>query len=107
MTQRESLRQILSGGRPESLCQFEWGYWPETLDRWHAEGLPEGREPWEEAGITYYHRVPVKTRFCPEFEPAVLSETADTRIIMDANGIVQEVVRDRTAFPRFLPISRR
>jgi len=102
MSHRESLKAILDGGRPPTLCQFEWGYWPETVRRWRSEGMPADQEPWEAAGITWYHRVPVHTRFYPVFEPAVLSETGETRIIRDENGIVQEVARNRTTFPRFL-----
>ncbi len=102
MSHRESLRAILNGERPPTLCQFEWGYWPETVQRWRSEGMPADKEPWEAAGITWYHRLPVHTRFFPEFEPAVLSESETTRIIRDQNGIVQEIARDRTTFPRFL-----
>jgi hypothetical protein len=104
---RESLKAILEGRRPRELCQFEWGYWPETIQRWRREGMPARKEPWEAAGITFYHRVPVQTRFLPEFEPAVLEESGETQIIRDANGIVQEVMKGRTAFPRFLkhPVS--
>ncbi len=46
--------------------------------------------------------MPVHTRFYPAFEPAVISETGDTRVIRDENGIVQQVAKNRTAFPRFL-----
>jgi len=102
MTHRESLKQILNGGRPETLCQFEWGYWSETVERWRREGMPADRQPWEAAGITHYHRLPLHTRFYPPFERKVLSETEDNRIIQDENGIVQEVARNRTTFPRFL-----
>jgi len=100
--QRSALRAILNGQHPEVLCQFEWGYWRETLDRWRQEGMPCDTTPWDAAGITYYHRVPVNTRLFPAFDQEVLSETADTRIVRDANGIVQEVSKHGTAFPRFL-----
>ncbi len=102
MNHRESLKEILNGGHPQTVCQFEWGYWPETIERWRTEGMPANKEPWEAAEITYYHRAPVHTRFFPAFEPAVLSESGDSRIIRDENGIVKEVARNRTAFPRFL-----
>ncbi len=102
MSQRTALQAILHGESPDDLCQFEWGYWPETIDRWHAEGLPADQEPWEATGITYYHRVPVETRIFPPFEHLVLSEDAEHQVVRDSNGIVKEITRYHTSFPRFL-----
>lgn len=99
---RDSFAQILNGGRPRELCQFEWGYWPETVERWKREGMPADKQPWEAAGITFYHRVPVSVRIFPPFREETLSETAETRVIRDENGIEKEVSRTHTAFPRFL-----
>ena len=97
----DSLRATLHFERPERICQFEWGYWPETIQRWKREGMP-GESPWDAVGITRYHRVPVQTRIFPPFEPEVLSETADTRVVRDANGVIQEVRKGATTLPRFL-----
>ena len=102
MSQRSALRAILQGQYPADICQFEWGYWPETLARWRTEGLPVDQEPWEATGITYYHRVPVETRCYPPFAYRVISETRETRVIRDANGVTQEISKTRTALPRFL-----
>ena len=102
MSQRSALRAILQGEHPAELCQFEWGYWGETLERWRLEGMPAELQPWEACGITYYDRVPVQTRMFPPFESLVLSETEDNRIVRDGNGVIQEVSKHSTAFPRFL-----
>jgi len=102
MNQRAALRAILHGERPEELCQFEWGYWWETIARWRAEGMPADQEPWEAAGITYYDRVPVATRFYPGFTTEVLSETAETRTVRDWMGVIKEESKTATALPRFL-----
>ena len=37
MNYRESFRAMMNFEKPELLCQFEWGYWPETIQRWHSE----------------------------------------------------------------------
>jgi hypothetical protein len=96
------LAETLAFGRPEQICQFEWGYWPETVARWRAEGMPDVN-PWVAAGITRYRRVPVEVRFCPPFTPEVLGETATTRIVRNAMGVIQEVPRDgATRLPHFL-----
>ncbi len=102
MNHRAALKAMLQGEYPEEVCQFEWGYWPETIARWKIEGMPSDKDPWEAAGITRYDRVPVNVRFCPPFESRVLSETADTQIICDEEGVTKEVSKHGTAFPRFL-----
>ncbi|MBN1669434.1 MAG: hypothetical protein JXR37_00265 [Kiritimatiellae bacterium] len=96
-----ALQALLRFEKPEELCQFEWGYWPESVARWREEGMP-GDTPWDAVGITRYHRAPVAVRIFPPFEEEVLSETATTRVIRDANGIVKEVSKDTTALPRYL-----
>ena len=82
MNHRSSLHDILRFKRPAEVCQFEWGYWPETLARWRQEGMA-GDNPWDELPITFYHRVPVETRLCPEFAFQILEENETTRIVRD------------------------
>lgn len=106
-TFNDSLRAMLHFERPATLCQFEWGYWPETIQRWRREGMPAGvppgGEPWDAVGITYYRRVPVEARIFPHFETKVLSETATTKTVQDWQGVIQEVPKDgSTTFPHFL-----
>lgn len=101
MSHRESLKAILNFERPENLCQFEWGYWPETIQRWLDEGMPQGN-PWDALDITHYERVPVQTRFFPYLPEEILSETETTRIIKDGTGVTMEVSKEATAFPRYI-----
>ena len=88
--------------KPDLLLQFEWGYWDETIKRWRKEGLPIDREPWEDVGITFYERAPVKDRFDPDFEEKILEDDGKTQIIQDVNGIIQKVFKGKTTFPQFL-----
>lgn len=101
MGHREWLNAALRFERSEGVCQFEWGYWPETVERWRAEGM-EGGEPWEALPITFYHRVPVHVRIFPEFEYEVLEDRPDTQIVRDENGIVKEVRKHGQALPHFI-----
>ncbi|MGQ9628828.1 MAG: uroporphyrinogen decarboxylase family protein [bacterium] len=99
---REALRATLNFERSDGVCHFEWGYWPETLRRWREEGMPEGVAPWEAVGITFYHRVPVKVRFCPEFEDKVIEDRGDYIIRQNENGIILREFKDRTSMPEFI-----
>ncbi len=96
-----SLHATLHFGDPDRICQFEWGYWPETIDRWKQEGM-RGENPWDGLDITFYHRVPIHNRIYPPFEEKVLSESATRRVVQDEWGIIKEVSRDATALPKFL-----
>jgi len=98
----DSLRATLSFERPETICQFDWGYWRETTERWEREGMPPGK-PWDAAGITFYDRVPVSVRMYPGFETLVLEETADTKIVRGGDGVTAEVPKNgATRLPRFI-----
>ena len=101
MTHRESLKAVLNFEHPEKVCQFEWDYWPETLQRWHEEGMPQGN-PWDVLDITRYERVPVQTRFFPYIPEETIYETETTRIIKDGTGVTMEVPKTGTAFPRYI-----
>lgn len=68
----------------------EFGYWDETLMRWHNEGLPKHINTNEAAdeffGFAYKRWAPVNTLLCPAFEPQVLEETDDYQIVIDNEG---------------------
>ena len=106
MDVNESLRALLHFERPEEVCLFEWGYWPDTIERWKREGMPSD-DPWDDLDLTYYHRAPIHPRFFPEFEEKVLSETASTQVVRDERGIIKEVMKNSTSLPKFLkhPVS--
>lgn len=101
MNHREALAAQLKFEKPSLPCQFEWGYWPETITRWQQEGMP-GNNPWDTLDITYYDRVPVQVRMYPGFKEQVLEEKEHSRIIRGYDGVVAEVSKEGTAFPRFI-----
>jgi uroporphyrinogen-III decarboxylase len=101
MDNNASFQQMLRFERPDKLCLFEWGYWPDTVKRWQSEGM-KADHAWEELDITYYHRVPVETRFYPTFETEVLSTNGNSQVIRDDRGIVKEVLTDGYSMPRFI-----
>ena len=40
MTTRERLLAVLNHEKPDSIPDFEFGYWDETITEWHKQGLP-------------------------------------------------------------------
>ena len=109
MTQREAFQATMNFEKAERLCQFEWGYWEETLGRWREEGLPEGAEPWDDCGITHYFRPPLKHDIFPAFEREVLEEDEASRVVRTEAGIIWRESKIGTRFPQFIkhPVSNR
>jgi len=45
MNSRERIRTTLELKVPDKVPLTETGYWPETIERWHKEGLPQNVDP--------------------------------------------------------------
>ena len=43
----QRIRTVLVGGIPDAVPISELVYWPETVERWHREGLPNDQSPGE------------------------------------------------------------
>ena len=109
MTQREAFHAMMSFERPEKLCQFEPGYWGETVERWRTEGLPPGVEPWDDCGIAHYFRPPIIQDLYPPFERQVLEEDETSRVVRTEMGIVCRESKIGMRLPQFFkhPVSNR
>ncbi len=44
MTYRDLFHQIMHYGTFDHMPVIHWAEWPETLSRWHTEGLPDGAD---------------------------------------------------------------
>lgn len=104
MTNRERIiHTVLGRDIDRQPFFFFFGPWPETVERWKAEGM-ESDTGWREgfgfdAGI---EMVSVNLGYSPAFTQEVLEEKADTRIVRDTFGIVQEVRRHGSSIPNYL-----
>lgn len=109
MNYRESFRAMMDFERPDRLCQFEWGYWPETVERWKKEGLPEKEDPWAHCHITHYFRPPIVRGIFPPFENKILEEDETSRVVQTEAGIICRESKIGSRLPQFLkhPVSNR
>jgi hypothetical protein len=103
---------MMNSEKPEQLCQYEQGYWPETIERWRKEGLPEGIGPWDDCGITHYFRPPnfqFQSGLFPPFEYRVLEEDETSRVVQTGMGIICRVSKIGSRLPQFIkhPVSNR
>ncbi len=109
MNHRESFRAMMNFEQPDDPCQFEWGYWGETIARWRQEGLPQNSSPWDDCGISHYFRPPINCGIFPAFESRVIEENETSRIVQTGSGIVCRESKIGSRLPQFLkhPVSNR
>ncbi len=109
MNYRESFRAMMDFDKPDNLCQFEWGYWGETIERWKNEGLPKNTNPWDDCGITHYFRPPIHCGLLPGFEWKIIQEDETSRIVQTSSGIICRESKIGSRLPQFIkhPVSNR
>lgn len=77
-------------------------YWPETRDRWTAEGMPAEADPVEYFGYDRFEWLPIDFGFRPAFEYEILEEDAETRTVRDASGVVKREYKYGSAMPHYI-----
>ncbi len=98
MTPRERFLQIAHGeltGEAFLPLNLNYGWFmPETLERWHGEGLPEDADLAEYFGferVAFSGGGPYSLR--PSFEPEVVSQDEETQTIRDEVGVLKRVFK--------------
>ncbi|RMD74751.1 MAG: hypothetical protein D6820_16135 [Lentisphaerae bacterium] len=104
MKHSERFRRVMEYEEVDCPPFFEESVWPETLRRWHSEGLPEDRS-WEETlGISplrFYHHG-FNHALNPPFTEKVLEEDDEMVLMIDCWGRTSRVFRNRTSMPEWL-----
>ncbi|MAG36396.1 MAG: hypothetical protein CL878_09150 [Dehalococcoidia bacterium] len=85
----------------------EFGYWDDTLTRWHSEGLPEEIDTNAKADIYFgfapRRLVPVDVHMRPAFQTHVLEETERYVVQVNSDGATCKVLRDGSStIPQYL-----
>jgi hypothetical protein len=107
MTHRERWLRHLHFEPVDHVPDEEFGYWDNTLRRWHGEGLP--KEITDNAladryfGFAPRAYIPINLGLMPGFEYKVLEETERYRVVQDSSGVVCKVFTDGTdTIPMYL-----
>jgi uroporphyrinogen decarboxylase len=102
MTPRECILAALSRKQPDRLPMWETTIWPETLERWHAEGLPA------DVDLNAYFGLDPLVCVNDLFEPSfglpvqVREESADFRVLVDNYGKTVKEWKEGTHTPAIL-----
>lgn len=89
------------------ICDF--GFWKETIPTWHAQGLPK-KVRWGVKGKPdntdeffgmdkYWSWMGAHMHFWPEFEARVIEDRAETRLVMQYDGVVVEESKTHSTIP--------
>lgn len=111
---REAFKRVATFQKVEHLPHFEaMGFWEETIARWHKEGLPLDKSPWEffqiaqfmdnaPEAIDYHTDNVTRPPYWPPFEIETIEET-DTYIVRrESDGIIKKQLKHSTSMPQFL-----
>jgi uroporphyrinogen decarboxylase len=97
MTSRNRLRTTLSRHEPDRLPMCEICYWPQTLERWRQEGLPEDKAPGEHFGLD---SIALNGPDCSLQLPAeVLEECDEWKLERDSCGATHKIWKNAYATP--------
>ncbi|MGP8330453.1 MAG: uroporphyrinogen decarboxylase family protein [Methanosarcinaceae archaeon] len=116
MTTREKFKRVLHWQKTDRVPNMDFGYWTETLDVWHEQGLPKNIDNSVKAekyfGLEGADRIPslsVNIGMLPRFQHKVLEDKSDRQIIQDESGVTCEVFKWAGSIPRYIkfPIETR
>lgn len=97
MNTNERFRTTLSRREPDRVPMAEVSFWPETIERWRREGLPENQHP-----VEYFELDPIVLGYpdCSLQLPVeVIEETDDWKLERDASGSTHKIWKNNYATP--------
>lgn len=106
-THRERYRRTMHFQGVDRVPNHEFGYWSDTLTRWHDEGLPREVDGDGKADIFFgfdpVGGVPIDLGLRPGFEHTVLEETERYQIVRDGGGVKCMIYKDgSSSIPHYL-----
>jgi hypothetical protein len=100
MTDRERFNDIMMGKSVDHVPNYELAVWTQTVDRWHAEGLPRDVCHWNwfegepRFGLDPRGFAHIDVGMIPRFEPEVLEETDRYVVRRHEDGIVTRELKE-------------
>lgn len=92
LSSRERITRAIGHRQADRVPMLDISYWPETIARWEAEGLPPGADPIDYFGLERVHTVGVESTLRLPLE--VAEEGEDYRLEWNADGVLMRVFKD-------------
>jgi len=109
MTQRERFLGHMAFREVDRIPLMEMGLWPETLERWHGEGLPETvtclrkLETHLDLDVSFnLNWLAIDDNIHPAFPEKILEETEETQVISDRLGVVYRCGKRGRSIPQYI-----
>jgi len=109
LNDRERFLRYMSFEPVDRIPLMEMGFWTETLERWHHEGLPKWvthdrhAEAYLNLDLSFNRNwLPISNGLYPPFEPEVLEETENEQIVSDENGVVYRQRKHHRTIPQYI-----
>jgi len=101
MTPRERWRRVFRFQAVDRIPHYEFGYWAELYDEWHAQGLPPHITD-EAAANAYFGfderwTLPVNVNLHPTFEEKIIHEDERHILRRDSEGVLAEINKNGTS----------
>ena len=101
MNSRETIKAILNH-KPTERIGFQDAYWPETIDRWHQEGLPLDIKITDTPDYFNLDIIYIVTDFSFQLPEEILEETDEYMIKIDSKGMKAKWWKARMGTPQLL-----
>lgn len=108
MSPRERFFAIMDYQKPDRIIDREFGYWKDTLRRWHSEGLPEYVDSNAKADVFFgfddwTKNLGTNVNLQPAFPTEIISDDGEHQIIYDSHHVKCEVFTDgHDTIPHYL-----
>jgi uroporphyrinogen decarboxylase len=102
-TARELFNAVMHYEDFDRMPVMHWTQWPETLERWHEEGLPEDMTPHEYFGVPHTgYGVGVNVSLYPAFKEEIIEETDEYWIKKGGDGVIMQDWKHKSCIPHFI-----
>ena len=101
MTYRERFINTMRFGATDRPPYHEWVAWPETYDRWYAEGYPKRADYRKYFGFDRYEDVGIDDEINPVFAEEIIEETETHIIKTDWRGVQVKLAKASRSIPYF------
>jgi len=102
ITNRKLFQEIMHYGTFDRMPLIHWKGWPETVERWEGEGLPEGADQHKYFNTSpQWVGVSADNYLLPLFEEKIIEETEEYRLLRDVNGVITKAWKNKSCIPQY------
>jgi uroporphyrinogen decarboxylase len=109
VTQRERFLRYLRFEPVDRVPLMDMGVWPETFERWHAEGLPQSvrdlrdLEAYLDLDLSFnLNWLPIQLGVFPPFQEEILEETEEDWVLRDGTGVLMRKRKRAGSIPHYI-----